>query len=156
MEEHSADASQHPPGTVPGKWVVVSMFAFAIMAVGILWLYWNWHTAPFRPLQEALGREFPHSRPLVQGGQRKIHKDTPSMLRIVMRIEFDPDADSPKTEELARQIAAFAGDHHDLSPYDAIEIHLHWPEPEREIKQWTTSIPVEAIGASNSAAEGRG
>jgi len=156
MEEHSADASQHPPGTVPGKWVVVSMFAFASLAVGVLWLYWSWHTAPFRPLQEALGREFPRSRPLVQGGQRKIHKETPAQLRIVMRIEFDPDADSDRTEELARQIASFAGEHHDLGLYDTIEIHLHWPEPEQEIKQWSTSIPVEGIEAQDSTTDEHG
>ncbi len=148
--------SAHPPGTVPGKWVVVSMFAFAGVAVALMWVYWDQHTARFRPLQEALGREFPYSRPLVQGGQRKMHKGTPHILRIVMRIEFDPYVDETKTDELARQIADFAGEHHDLKPYESLEIHLHWPEPESEIKQWTTSIPLEGAPAAGSAVESSG
>ena len=63
----SVSEPAHPPGSVPGKWVVVGMFSFAIIAVLVMWVYWSLHTAPFRPLQEALGREFPYSRPLVQG-----------------------------------------------------------------------------------------
>lgn len=145
MESRDASVPEpvHPPGTVPGKWVVVGMFGFAMLAVSLMYLYWDLHTAPFRPLQEALGREFPYSRPLVQGGRRKMHKGTPSLLRIVMRIEFDPYLDERKTQAFADEITAFAQEHHDVSQYDAIEVHLHWPEPESEIKQWTTTIPLE-------------
>jgi hypothetical protein len=153
MKMESAHDHPHQPTDepgIPGHWVVLGMFAFAITLVGVLWIYWYFHTLPFRPIQEALGREFPYSRPLVQGGQRKMHKGTPKLLRIVMRIEFDPEADQAVTEAFAYRVAHFTAERFDLKPYNVLEIHLHWPEPEAEIKQWTIEIPLEA-GALTTA-----
>lgn len=120
-----------------GRWVVVGMFAFGLAATAILWIYWDLHTAPFRPLQEALAKEFPGTRPHVEGGQHKMHEGTPKILRIVMRVPFDPTAEHSKTERFVDRLIPFVREHHDVTAYDRLEIHLFWPEPEQEIKERT-------------------
>lgn len=136
-----------PPGGVRGQWVVLVMLAFGMTLTAILWLYWDRHTAPFRDLQDALAREFPRSKPRVEGGQRKMHKGDPRILRIVLKVEFNPQAKESEAEAVADRAVELARQHHDLTRYDEIEIHLYWPEPEREIVEWEITRPVpEAEG----------
>ena len=44
---------------VSGTAVVIAMFVFGITATAATWTYWTLHTGPFRPLQDALAKEFP-------------------------------------------------------------------------------------------------
>jgi hypothetical protein len=119
---------------IPGRWVVLGMIAFAVLVTGSMYVYWNLHTAPFRPLQEALAAEYKGSHPLVQGGQVKMHKGTPRILRIVLRVEFDPnDEGEQKTvDKMVDRIIQLAGEYHDLTQYDTVEIHLAWIRPEKK------------------------
>jgi hypothetical protein len=91
---------------------------------------------PFMPLQEVLEKEFPKSSPRVDGGRRKTHKGTPMILRIVMRVPFDPtssDADVQtqieqriiRTQELAVLYA-------ELDKYEQLDIHMY-NEPKEKI-----------------------
>lgn len=128
-----------------GKWIVAGMFAFAIMLTGALWVYWKLHTAPFLPLQQAIAEKFPNSAPRVEGGRRKSHEDTPRILRVTMKVAFDPVEKGRRARELARRLAAFVPEHYEVSNYDLLRIHLFWPEPEREIKQRTFEIPIAEL-----------
>ena len=38
---------------------------------GVMFVYWDLHTKPFRPLTEAIGRTFKHSLPKVEGGRHR-------------------------------------------------------------------------------------
>jgi hypothetical protein len=121
------------------------MFAFGLTTVGMLWLYSVRHAAPFLPLQRALAQEFENSAPKVEGGQRKIHKQTPKVLRIVMKVGFDPTDEPERAKSFANRVTMFVHKHHDLSEYELLEIHLFWPEPEKEIKQWTIEQKVAEL-----------
>jgi hypothetical protein len=132
-----------------GRWVVVGVFAFALSLVGVMWLYLDRHTRPFRPLRQALAQEFEDSAPKVEGGQTRIEKGTPKTLRIIMRVPFNPNKEPDKANEFAHRVARFAKSHHDLGQYDVIEIHLFHPVPEREIEKWSTEIdPTDLTAAA--------
>ena len=71
------------PG-IPGKYVVLGMFVMGLISTATIFLYWDLHTGPFRPLTEALGRERPRSLPKVEGGSSK---GGPNTLRIALRVQ---------------------------------------------------------------------
>jgi hypothetical protein len=125
-------------GGLSGRWLVVGMFAFAITTTSILYLYWKMHVGPFLPLQKALAAQFDDSRPLVEGGQRKMHKNTPRILRITMKVDFDPTADEAQAGAFADRVVEFTRAHYsELSAYEVLEIHLFYPQPEKTIREWT-------------------
>lgn len=137
--------------SVSGRKVVVAMFALGIVATGILWTYWQLHLMPFMPLQEALVREFEDSRPHVEGGTRKIHKGTPSILRIVMRVPFDPTLEDAATEtrlqSLFETTRTLAAQHTELEQYQEIEIHLYFEEKEQVLHQQSFRIDLSSPNA---------
>ena len=124
--------------------MVVAMFAFAILATGLLYLYWDYHTRPFRPLQEALAREFEGSHPLVQGGQRKMRKQMPRILRIVLRTDFDPNQtdNEERVSRMVEKTMQLARRYHRVDDYQTVEIHLAWMRPEQKTKQRKIVIDV--------------
>ena len=129
---HSDSPAEDRPG-VRGQWAVLGMLLFGGLLTTVLWIYWERHSAPFRPLQDAIAREFPRSRPRVQGGRRKMHEEGPRILQVVLKVDFNPQNEERNAEDVADRVVALAQAHQDLSRYDQIEIHLFWPEPEREI-----------------------
>ncbi len=126
---------------VSGRLVVIAMFTLGIVATGILWTYWNLHLMPFMPLQEALSSEFEESSPRVDGGRRKIHKGTPMVLRVVMRVPFDPtvsDAETQtKIEERLDRTRELAIKHTAIDEYELLDVHLYFEPKEKEIRQKT-------------------
>lgn len=121
-----------------GRWVVVAMFLFAIGATATLYFYWNAHISPFLPLQKALAEKYPDCRPKVEGGQRKMHKGSPKILRVTMKIEFDPTTKkgNERAEKFSKDVAGFVREVYEpLQDYEYLELHFYWPEPEKEIKQ---------------------
>ena len=125
-----------PTKEISGKWVVIGMFAFATSMISVLWIYSIRHASPFRPLQRALAKEFVDSAPKVEGGQRKINRNTPRILRIIMKVKFDPAVESDRAEQLADKVIAFSQEHHDFNQHEVVEIHFFHLMPEQEIKQW--------------------
>lgn len=123
------------------------MFTFAIAATTILYVYWKLHIGPFLPIQRALAEEFRGSRPRVEGGQRKMHKGTPRILRVTMKVDFDPDVETERSQALAQRAARFCAKRGDLASYDVFEAHFYWPEPEKELHEWSMEIPVSSIEA---------
>ncbi len=129
----------------PGKAIVLGMFAFAAVATAFLWFYWTLHLAPFKPLQLEIAQRFPDSWPRIEGGQRKIHKDTTPTLRITMSAGFDPSVESEEKAALTRQVGEFLADWQDaasdrppdedarldLNQYEIVELYLYLRRPEQ-------------------------
>jgi len=141
--------SQRKTKVVSGRVVVIGMFAFGLATTACLWIFWDRHTEPFRAIESALAAEFVGSRPDVQGGQRKMHKQSPRILRIVLRVAFDPEQDQQQAEQFAQRIADFVREHHDVTPYETIEMRLYQLVPEREIKTGTVIIPVTPVSEAS-------
>lgn len=125
--------------SLSGRGIVASMFGFGIAATAFLFIYWNLHLMPFMPLQKAIVAEFPKSAPRVDGGQRKMHKGSPKILRIVMKVAFDPaETDSDTANELTRyldRIRVLAEKHVPLSEYEFLDVNLYYPIREKEIRE---------------------
>lgn len=135
LTETGPPPSLPPAARVSGRVVVVSMFAFGIAATSALWTYWAFHTGPFRPLQDALAKEIPGSLPRVDGGQRKLRKGLPKILRAVLRVDFDPVTESAKGEQMLNRVETIARRHIDLDQYDVLDVYLYQGVPEQVIRE---------------------
>ena len=140
MDAAKSEETSPDDGTISGKSVVISMFVLAIVLIGALYTYWNLHLMPFMPLQEALAAEFDHCSPRVDGGRRKAHKGTPNILRVVMRVPFDPNAEDEETLSLidkrvdgTLELAKQKVD--DFDAYNVLEVHMYQEEKEGELSQ---------------------
>ena len=115
------------------------MLTFAVTIISVLWIYTVFHRAPFRPLERALANEFVDSAPKVEGGQ---HKSSSKILRIMMKVTFDPSVEREQAERFAERVIAFSRKHHDISRHDILEIHFFKLAPEKKILQWETERNV--------------
>lgn len=135
----STDPDERPASQsarrVSGSGVVLAMFAFGIAATAGLWTYWSYHTGPFRPLQDALAKEFPGSVPRVDGGQRKMCPGMPTILRAVLRVYFDPVKETAKGEQILNRVEQLSRQHIDLSKYDVLDVYLYEGVPEQAIRE---------------------
>jgi len=138
------DHSTKPPRVKSGRWIVVGMFAFGIFMVGLLWILFEMHTRPFRDVTEALHNAFPDSRPLVQGGKDNKQPGEPSIFRVVLTVEFDPVSEEQQFQETIRSIQAICEQHHDLSPFSRMEIHLIRSFPEKAAIKRQTVIELQS------------
>jgi hypothetical protein len=135
VTETDATPEPRPDARVSGRAVVIGMFTFGIAATSILWIYWTLHTGPFRPLQDALAVEFPGSVPRVDGGQRKMHKGTPKILRVVLRVDFDPVTGTRQGQQTLDRVEKLARHHIDLNAYDVLDVYLYHGVPERDLRE---------------------
>jgi hypothetical protein len=149
----SLEPSPQKPQGIPGPYVVLGMFAFGILITGLLFAYWHYHTAPFQKLQSAIAEEFPGSRPRVEGGQQKQHKETPRILRVIMKVDYHPESDLKTSNQTADRVLELAELYHDLAPYDLVEIHLYWPEKEQKIHEFLIERPLKSTGNQDSLPE---
>jgi len=135
------------PRWLNGRTVVISMFLLGIMATAFLYTYWTRQLAPFMPLQEALVLEFPGSAPRVDGGQKKIHKQTPMVLRVAMKTETDPFSEVPEdVEEIGRMQARLWGLTEELNPLPGLqelELHAYKLVKEEEIRKRSWRLLVD-------------
>jgi hypothetical protein len=107
--------------TVSGKWVVLGLLGFGILATGTLWIFSKLDLAPFVPLIKALDREFPESKPQVKGGRSKRQ---PPMLRVVMQVDFTPAETDPRVVKIFERVVALSKEHLDLAEYENFELHI--------------------------------
>lgn len=151
----NAESERASDASVSGRVVVIAMFGFAVLLTGFLWYYWNRHLEPFMPMQKALAEQFgKESRPRVDGGQKRMSKRTPTILRVQMESDFDPlDASRKNQQRIAAQINAIVDTARrfvDLDDYELFVVHFYQKNPEREIRQQTfesavADLPVEAV-----------
>lgn len=111
------------------------MFGLGIFLTTLLFVYFELHTRPFRPLREAIGREFRHSRPNVEGG--RVRGRGPQVLRISLSVPFDPFVDEERAGETNERVLVIARQHQDLASYAQIQINLIHFQPEKEAKRRT-------------------
>ncbi len=123
-----SDAPTPRPRGIPGHWVVIGMFVMGFCATALIFIYWELHTRPFRPLTEAIGREFRHSLPKVEGGR---HKQGPMTLRVAMKVPFKPVKDVEETEMVVRRIVELAKLHADVNRFEVLEVYLIQRAPEQ-------------------------
>ena len=116
------DQEQSPPaGTISGKWVVLGLFLFGLLAVGAIWTYAVVELKPFEPLARAIKAEFPTSRPHVKGGTPR---NKAPLLRIVLEVDFTPTAEDARVTRIEERVIALAKQHIALRDYQEFELHL--------------------------------
>jgi hypothetical protein len=125
--------SSAPFRVVSGKSVVFTMFTFGGIATAVLWYFWFYHTEPFIPLQKAIASAYPGSQPRVDGGQRKMHADTPRLLWVVMRVTYHPIDDKPEAQATVDKVIQLARKHLDASEFDQINVRLFRGDPENQL-----------------------
>ena|SRR5579864_1806849 len=114
--------------TISGRWVVIAMLSFGILATGTLWVYSKMHLAPFLPLRKALDKEFPEAKARVEGGRPK---GKPPLLRVVMHVDFTPAGDDERVQQILRRVIALAKEHLPLSEFENFELHIVHYVPEK-------------------------
>jgi hypothetical protein len=137
------EAGTIPSPEIDGWKLVAAMLTFGFLASGTLWGYWYYHTAPFIPLQVAIADEFPGSAPRVDGGQRRIHKDTAGLLWIIMRVDFNPKDDSEKSQRVVDRVVELAYKHVEIEEFEKLNVRLFFGEMEKEIHKVDFEVPVE-------------
>ena len=129
-----------------GHYLVLGLLLLGLAATALLFFYWERQTRPFRPLREAIGREFRHSRPNVEGGRPKGRG--PWTLRISMTVEFPPAEDSARANEIFHRVIELARQFHDLNKIDRVEVNLIQFVPQELAKTrkfiWTADEPDSA------------
>lgn len=116
---------------ISGKLVVAGMLLMGLSATAVMFIYWDLHTKPFRPLTEAIGRTFKYSLPNVEGGR---HKKGPMTLRIAMRVPFPPEVDEQSAQETLQTVQGLIRKHADLTGYERVQIHFFQMVPEEAAK----------------------
>lgn len=137
-----ADETPVRSQSIPGYWVVLGMFLMASVGTAIIFVYWEMHTRPFRPLTEAVGREFRHSLPKVEGGR---HKQGPVTLRIAMTVPFKPVKGVEETDAVVRRVIELARQHTDVSRFEVLEVYLIQRLPESEAVTESFKYPVTEL-----------
>jgi hypothetical protein len=132
--------------SISGRKVVAAMFVMGIMATAFLYGYWTLHLMPFMPLQEAIVAEFPGSAPRVNGGKKKLHKETPTMLQIGMKLRFDPTAKDEKTvaavKAIQSRIFELVQEKVDFPELNVIELYVYQLLQEQEIRERSFRLNV--------------
>ncbi|MCX7421471.1 MAG: hypothetical protein NT013_18265 [Planctomycetia bacterium] len=143
----SNDISLDTPREFSGAKVIIGLFVFAFVMSFVLWVYWSLHTGPFLPLQRAIFREFPKSYPHVEGGQRRMHKNTPKTLRVTMRVAFDPEsvAEKPQVEAVFAQLVELAKKNIAFETFELFEVHFVLMRPEHSAKKLTVTRDVAPL-----------
>lgn len=116
---------------VRGVWAAVGILVLGLVFTGVLWWYTDMHAGPFRELRDAIHSEFPGSSPQVEGGQRKIHKGSPKILRITLRVEQDPRSNDDLVSRAMERLVVLADRYHGLRKYDQLDVYFVWFRPER-------------------------
>ncbi|MEZ5949917.1 MAG: hypothetical protein R3C12_12015 [Planctomycetaceae bacterium] len=126
-----------------GRSLIACMFLFALCVTAGLYTYWNLHTGPFRHLTDTLGQRFPGSSPRVEGGQHGLHRETPRVLRIVMRVEFHPLQEESRFQDHVEQVQRIVREQLVIENYDLCEIHLFQQLPEQTHVLRSVRIPFQ-------------
>lgn len=134
---------------ISGRLVVGAMFLMGLSATAVMYIYWDLHTKPFRPLTEAIGRTFKHSLPKVEGGR---HKKGPVTLRISMRVPFPPEVDETAAQETLATVKSLIRQHVDVSKFEKVQIHFFQMVPEAAAKSRFFDLTPQDIVNTESAA----
>ena len=127
---------------IPGQFLVVSLLFLGIAATAFMFVYFEQHSRPFRSLREAIGREFRHSRPNVEGGRNKGRG--PKTLRITMSVEFPPAEDTANADQVVARVHEIIRKHTDVNEFEKVDVNLVQFVPQEMAKVKTfTWIPAQ-------------
>ena len=112
-----------------GRVIIAAMFLLGLALTALLFVYFEFNSRPFRPLRDAIGREFKRSRPNVEGGRSKGRGVM--TLRITMSVPFNPFQEDSKSRELLARVLFLARQHQDLTRYEKCEVNLIHFVPEK-------------------------
>lgn len=140
--------SRPPARVLSGRSLVIGMLLMGISATVVMFIYWDQHTRPFRSLREAIGREFRHSRPNVEGGRHKGRG--PRMLRISMSVDFPPAEDTTHANDVFQRVLEITRQIQDMREFDKIEVNLIQIVPEELAKVKTFTWSPQDDGESSS------
>ena len=134
--------------TISGRWLVVGMFVMGITLTSLLYAYSKLHLGPFRPLQDAIVNEFPGSAPRVDGGKKKPSKNTPTILRILVKTEIDPLSKTEESERrlvfMRKRIGELALEKAPLPDLSVLEIHIYKLLKEDQIHKRSYRMDLKA------------
>lgn len=131
-----------------GRLTVVAMLLVGVLSTAAIFIYWDQHTRPFRPLRVAIGSTFERSRPLVEGGR---NKGGPPSLRIAMTVLFDPNANENQAQETLRKVVELARSHVDLDKYEVLELNLLNFVPEQKTRERSMTVELPATFERSSS-----
>jgi hypothetical protein len=150
MQDSMSDPQSIVPieRTVSGRWLVIGMFVMGITLTSLLYAYSKLHLGPFRPLQDAIVKEFPGSAPRVDGGKKKPSKNTPTILRILVKTEIDLLSKTEESEQqlifMRKRIGELALEKAPLPDLSILEIHIYKLLKEDEIHKRSYRMDLKA------------
>ena len=132
MTADTAEIATDESPRISGVWVASGLLLLGVLFTLALWLYTEVHTGPYRGLRDAIHSEFPRSVPQVEGGQKKMHKGTPRILRITLQVHSDPREDDQLVTGMIDRLVSLSEQHHGLGDYDLLDVYLVWFRPEQK------------------------
>lgn len=139
--------------TVSGSKVVLAMFGLGILSTAALWVYWTKHLEPFMPMQVALNEKFEGASTRIDGGQRKLHKGTPSVLSVRMKIPFDPNVaeNESRVQDIANTCIELSKIHVADMQFDEIVVLLYHQVKEKGASQRKVSLILKTESANGES-----
>ncbi len=127
----------HDPESVPrifkGRTIVLGLLIFGLLMSGSLYVFQTINTYQFADTQNALAKEFPQSRPRVEGGRLKGKQQNPLTFRVTMAVPFNPHEKNAEIQRMADRILEIASNNLPLQDYEQAEMHFYQAIPEQEI-----------------------
>jgi len=121
------------PRIVKGRTIVLGLLLFGLVMSGSLYVFQAINTYHFADTQNALAKEFPKSRPRVEGGRLKGKQQNPLTFRVTMAVPFNPHEKDEEIQQLGDRILEIASKNLQLEDYEQAELHFYQAIPEQEI-----------------------
>ncbi len=131
-----------------GRNIVLGLLIFGLLMSGSLYVFQAVNTFQFADTQNALAKEFPNSRPRVEGGRLKGKKTNPATFRATLAVSFNPNEEDDRIQKMADRIMHLASENLNLNQYEMAELHFYQAIPEqkiilreitRDIKTWLSN-----------------
>jgi len=130
MTTHDPESN---PRVIKGRTIVFSLLIFGLLMSGSLYLFQAINTYPFAETQNALAREFPDSRPRVEGGRLKGKQENPTTFRVTLAVAFNPNENNTAIQNIGNRVLEIASENLNLKDYEVAELHFYQPIPEQKI-----------------------
>jgi len=130
MPTHDPDSQ---PKLIRGRTIVLGLFIFGLLMSGSLYLFQAVNTFQFADTQNALAKEFPDSRPRVEGGRLKGKQIHPATFRTTLAVSFNPHEEDVRIQKMADRIMEIASQNLNLNEYEQAELHFYQAIPEQKI-----------------------
>ena len=121
------------PKHFKGRTIVLSLLIFGLLMSGSLYIFQAVNTFQFADTQNALAKEFPDSRPRVEGGRLKGKQINPTTFRTTLAVNFNPNDEDDRIRIMTDRIMEIASQNLNLNEYEQAELHFYQAIPEQKI-----------------------